>query len=116
MNEDDLDILISDYDIRKFKTELKAYKKALLYYRLSYIFPFLKVLLKTDSGFCRYFSKRRGQMIALYLVYPTLEELKPRIFFGTPGYWFEEGRVKPRIKLLKQAIKICEKTITNKTT
>lgn len=75
--------------------EKYRYRLALIQYYLSYIFP--KFWFKTDCGFCYHFSHP----------YDILSTLEP-IDKYSKGYWFKKGELKPRIELLKQAIKLCK--------
>lgn len=84
--------------------EINRYRLALIQYYLSYIFP--KILFKTDSGFCYHFS-RSYNIITLEPIH-VLDTLEP-IDKYSPGFWFKKGELKPRIELLKQAIKLCKK-------
>ena len=83
--------------------ELKRYKRALLLYQLSYFLP--KYWFRTDDGFCHHFGGFENFKQDL----PILYNLKPQYnFFCLGPYWFETGLLKPRIELLKQAIKLCK--------
>ena len=85
------------------KIKLLHYRIVLFKYRLSSIFPFLKVFLKTDLGFCYYFSPKNLSY------YPELHRLKEESNFKEyKPYWFKEGDVDSRIVLLKKAIKLCK--------
>lgn len=80
--------------------ELKRYKSALWQYRLSLYLP--KFLFSTKSGFCLHLKTWEDNS-SLEETLPILYSLKPVTY---NAYWFPEGELKPRIELLKQAIKI----------
>lgn len=82
--------------------EINIYRLALVQYYLSYIFP--KRLFETDSGFCKHFY-RTLRIEAFEEKLPVLYSLRPQ---ESVYYWFERGDLKPRIELLKQAIKLCK--------
>lgn len=89
--------------------ELTLYKRALRDYRLSRFLP--KVFFNTNFGFCCYFEYRHRQnnyngLSSYNGLPPILRNIKPKKTYD--GYWFPEGALKPRIELLKEAIKICE--------
>lgn len=88
------------------KEELKIYKKALFHYRLTRIFPWLSKKYRTLLGFCSYFIQVHKTSLSYLTVLAKLNPNKDVLDY-TP-YWFKEGKKLPRIKLLKQAIKILE--------
>lgn len=86
--------------------ELRILKQALKDYRKSRWYPlsFSRVridALYTSTGFCQYF-RCKGFMFPT-----TLSLLRPTFNYGG-GFWFRMGKLNPRIKLLKQAIKTLE--------
>lgn len=93
--------------------ELEQYKKALFHYKLCRVFPFMKYPLDTWSGLCLYFIAHSKHRIGHYYLaehLPTLYSLRPpeEMEYNMSGYWFKPGLLKPRIKLLRQAIEILE--------
>lgn len=86
-------------------TELEIYKEALSNYKLSLIFP--RKVFNTQCGFCYYF--RKSQRKELRLDCPTLFKLRPDEKYDN-AYWFKPGKIRPRIQLLKEAIKLCQNT------
>ena len=95
----------------KTEEELEVYKKALKDYRKSLIFGRKK--FNTKRGFCDYFFYSFSYSILNDLDdLPVLKTLTPKKRYNPlPIYWFEPGRLLPRIKLLKKAIRICQKSI-----
>lgn len=74
--------------------EINRYRLALIQYYLSYIFP--KSWFKTQHGLCWHFIHP--------LPFPeTLKQFEPDYFCA---YWFKRGQLKPRIKILKEAIQL----------
>lgn len=89
------------------KKELNAYRKALFFYILTMILPFLSYVCKTDEGFCHYFDYDFG-----ILSHGHLYGQKPlKSYSGRQGYWFKQGEKLPRIKCLIKAIKSCKNEI-----
>lgn len=107
-----------------YKEQLQYYKKALFYYQLSYIFPFLKRYFKTQHGFCDFFTTKckilnsfgnntKGTNGSSPVFIPNIERLtvlyslKPSNSYRML-WWFNPAHIKPRIELLKKAIEITE--------
>ena len=86
-------------------TELEIYKEALGNYRWSLLFP--RRAFNTQFGFCYYF--RLSQRKELRWDCPTLFKLMPEKTYDS-FHWFKPGKIRPRIKLLKKAIKLCQNT------
>ena len=88
--------------------QLEAYKIALSFYRLSYVLP--KKYFNTVDGFCWYFKNTyRSKLFKDINNYTILMSLKPED--SGHFYWFTPGILKPRIEILKEAIKICKRTL-----
>ena len=87
------------------KIELKRYKSALIQYQLVSLFPFLSYFLWANAGFCHHFQEYCNN---LKYKLPVLCSLKPKNYhlLVYSSYWYTRGQLEPRIKLLKQAIKI----------
>lgn len=84
--------------VNKRNLRLALYKSMLKRYQISLYFPILKKILQTDSGFCFHLIK-----ITDIFYLKEIRSQKPDTGFG--GYWFNEGQLKPRIQILKNAIK-----------
>ncbi len=94
---------------------LLLYKKMLRTYVKSFLFQWNKEKYFTDCGFCRLIYKTTDldnvkDSFIFELDLPELYNQKPTIFavnsLGHPSpYWFDEGKILPRIKCLKKAIK-----------
>ena len=87
-------------------TELEIYKEALGDYRWSLFLP--KRVFNTQSGFCYYFMRSQRKEFR-WEDCPTLFKLKPNKTYDA-SHWFKPGKILPRIKLLKKAIKLCQNT------
>lgn len=97
---------------------LKYYERALSDYRLSRLLPFLKKFLSTDKGFCNHITnynaifwgkkfKTFSERVNLNEL-SELTELAPRQYDPSlefQPYWYKPGKLLPRIKLLKAAIR-----------
>ena len=72
-------------------------------YRLSYFLP-IGFLFNTQTGFCNYikFAFSRKYVLSQFSI---LYSLKPADHLWYGGHWFYVGDLRPRIKLLKKAIK-----------
>lgn len=88
---------------------LALYKEALFVYRLCRIFPAMKYILQTQHGLCHFFSEWFEQRVYMSEL-PELKKLKP----VDCGFWDVQGKLKPRIKWLKQAIKDTQAWIISK--
>ena len=90
------------------KEELEIYQRMLKAFRKQYWRPF-KSEYYGLSGFCTYLILTKN---GLYLLkdLSILTSLKPIKTYDR-SYWFEPHKMSPRIKLLKKAIKICNKKL-----
>lgn len=79
---------------------LKLYKKMLRDYRLSFFFP--KRWYKTESGFCYNLTRYSVSLEDLSELIST----KPDKNYNGGCMWFKSGKLRPRIKCLKKAIKM----------
>ncbi len=87
--------------------ELALYKRALRDYKLSRFLP--KRWFNTQYGFCCYFNTTFPIRSRLEGLPSILFRLRPeKRYKKNTSYWFPEGALKPRIKLLEEAIKICK--------
>ncbi len=78
-------------------TRLSIYKAALKDYRRSLFMPLgFNVQRGTDLGFCRYFFTKNIEFKDLPELYNQNKSV---------AYWFPIGKLRPRIKCLKKAIK-----------
>jgi hypothetical protein len=82
--------------------DLRRLYFALLQYNICLLFPFLKTIFDCETGLCRHFGLKMPM---------ALSELEPN---PSPLYWFPRGYLKPRIKLIKQAITNINKNYENK--
>jgi hypothetical protein len=87
--------------------ELKIYKQMLKAFRKQYWFGWMKHKYWGYPGFCYYLYEQQNitdikECSHLHLLNPTNKEY---------GFWFHSYEMKPRIKLLKKAIKICNQEI-----
>ena len=93
-------------EIDKYK-RLYIYRAALQEYESRNHWWLINKWKPLSHGFCAYFRKKFSidlhQLTELYSLKP--EHLYP---YDDGMYWFKKGRLKPRIELLKQAIKLCE--------
>ena len=97
-------------------TEINRYRVALIKYRISNRFPFLKRLFHTQFGFCYHFDiidfgiswmdwlERPYPKNDFKENLPQLYKLKPRCGL----YWFEKEDTYSRILLLQTAILMCK--------
>ena len=102
--------------IERAKGRLEIYRDALRYFRNRAINPFLNA--KYCDGFCYYFTDIEGldilgSNLTFQRVLPELWATNPHVWFKDTGYWFKPGRLSPRIKCLKKAIRITEQSIKN---
>lgn len=89
---------------------LKEYKKALFWFTISRYLP-ISLLCGTSHGFCLYFKQWSDD---LGIFYPELYSLMPnKRCKEDESYWFKPGHKKPRIELLRKAIKMIENDTTN---
>lgn len=87
--------------------EINRYRLALIQYQLSRFLP----IFGCQNGFCYHF-RVYGENNRFQDKLPMLYSLRP---IGKYGYWFKQGLLKPRIELLKQAIKLCKLENSTKT-
>lgn len=101
-------------DIFSFKTRLRIYKRMLWGYQLSRIFG--RNFFKTNYGYCHYlcFVKVNNVYVTktsnnIILKFPELYAENPDINHDQwAPYWFKQGALIPRIRLLKGVIsKMC---------
>lgn len=81
--------------------EINRYRLALVQYYLSCMLP--KSFFRTELGFCWHFK--------LHLEIVPFKYCLPKLHFLNPNgqmFWFPSGDIKPRIKLLKEAIRLCK--------
>lgn len=91
-------------------TRLAIYRKALKDYKKSWLRPAsVKMQLYTNSGFCSYFYNQKVYSSLESL--PELENLHPVGYTYDGGYWYKPGKILPRIRILKKAIKAVKKLI-----
>lgn len=84
--------------------EINRYRLALIQYQLSRVLP--KWIFCTDKGLCFHFNAYGFRSIKYNL--PILWNLQPEDDVWIYGYWFKVGELKPRIELLRKAIKIAK--------
>jgi hypothetical protein len=96
--------------------QLELYKKALRDYRLSLWFPWLKRKLETHEGFCCYFDTKveNNDYVGSLFYLTELNKLEPADTYMS-SWWFWPGRLRPRIKILKLAIKNCQALLRDDT-
>ena len=96
------------YSIKTKSERLIVYKHALFHYRVSRFVPIIKWYLNCQVGLCWYFDRFQNiKHHSMKTDLPELYSVRPD-FKNDNEYWFESGLLRPRIKLLKQAIKICK--------
>ena len=93
--------------MNNYHTRLKAYKKALRLYRIDRVKSWfgLSRLYYTRSGLCLYFDMEEGERLANY---PGLIKQRPT-GVDNSEFWFPQGAMSPRIKVLKAAIKLTKR-------
>lgn len=77
----------------------KLYQKALKDWQIARWIPRI-FRHSTSYGFCMYFEESLRDLLELYAQKPNYL-----------GYWFNPGKCKPRIAVLKAAIKECEQQL-----
>jgi len=86
-------------------TKLEFYRKTYRAYWLSQFLP--SKWLNPHRGFCHFWrSRSMGESFKVTDLY-LLAVAHPE--FSNMGYWFERGKIKPRLQVLKTAIKNLEK-------
>jgi hypothetical protein len=77
--------------------ELRRLKSALIQYNICLLLPFMKIIFKCSYGLCSHFD---------FNLPKELSKLNPNTYeeYMLNDYWFKVGELKPRIKLIKQAI------------
>jgi hypothetical protein len=88
------------------KDQLALYKWLLFRYRLALIFPFLKGEFDLQNGFCFAYpiEKYVNETSILYCLGSNFTDYNS-------GLWFPNGKLKPRIALLKAAIVLTKEMI-----
>ncbi len=89
-------------ELEQLLDEFFYYTIALEDYKKTLWLPFMKSFYFLNSGFCYYFRKKFNIGFTSYH-FKILHDLKPdnKLLF-----WFKEGRLRPRIKLLEEALQI----------
>lgn len=85
--------------------KLKKMRKC---YRLSYWFPFLKDKMYCDMGMCyNYHSLFHSGMRSYFMtdLHRIAWDVKG---FINQGFWFRQGKIRPRLKTIKKSIKYYE--------
>lgn len=97
-------------DVRKLKIELKIYEQMLKAFRKQYWLGWPEY-----NGFCSYINRNAWMLFDWPPEIKDLDDLsvlnkfKPKgVSFG---YWYYPGKMRTRIKILKQAIKFCKQKI-----
>ena len=99
-------------ELQYYEQALKDYKKAYWKSSFSSKRDEIKLNFEVGSGFCNYFH--RNHNIYMYSwtdfqkQFPILFSRRPYGPYYLNSYWFMPGKLRPRIKLLKQAIKLCK--------
>ena len=68
----------------------------------------------TRGGFCSYLRFRYGLTVRGYIHLDDLVELdslNPKRMYKDSSFWFKPGRVGPRRRLLRKAIRMCKENI-----
>lgn len=93
--------------MKEIQERLKIYKEILFWYRMSNI-PIISYFIEdTKFGFCHYIS----QNYIYWSIIDDFSELYQQKPKGAIAWWFAQGLIKPRIKCLKEAIKLCEEKL-----
>lgn len=95
--------------LRTSEERLKIYRRSLMRYRLSRISNYKTRRNKFDThlGLCYHLSYKENVKSATQYMH-ELKELCP---LGVFDYWFDPGKLLPRIKVLKDAIRLVKLTI-----
>ncbi len=98
-------------DTTKIEDRLKLYELALADYEASLRKRFLyKLNHNTSLGFCHYFFHTHSMWI-----FDSFEKTLPELYDTRPMdrliFWFDDGKIPPRIDCLKRAIELTKSKI-----